>query len=219
MGGSDDNVIRLWDVRMGGNNGCVGSLTSHECGITSLDSHSNGFHLVSNSKDQTCRLWDMRIFNRDKFKTKSTNRLAYFDYRYPSDIPNTIHEHIRVIRQSNDEREKKKFQGSSLLVMTGHTVQKTLIRCSFSPESTTGERYVVSGDYYGKIYVYDTLNEGKCVLANGQHDDVVREVAWHPNNEIMCSSSLDSTVKILRQNESKQDNEEKRFNCNEFDGN
>merc|ERR1712146_267557 len=124
--------------------------------------------------------------------------------------PRKLQEKIKSVNETVDEKKIRKFKGSSLLVMTGHTVRNTLIRCSFSPSMTTGERYIVSGDFYGKTFVYDTLNEGKCVLANQQHEDVVREVAWHPSNEIMCSSSWDGTFSIRRQSETILDNEEVR---------
>ena len=41
----------------------VGVLAGHADGITYLDSKGDARYLISNSKDQTIKLWDMRRFS------------------------------------------------------------------------------------------------------------------------------------------------------------
>lgn len=52
----------------------------------------------------------------------------------------------------------------SLMTYTGHTVLRTLIRCHFSPEATTGQHYVYSGSYDGRIHIWNLDGTIKQVL-------------------------------------------------------
>ncbi len=54
----------------------------------------------------------------------------------------------RVVRHPHD---------TSLLTLRGHSVQHTLIRAYFSPQHTTGQRYVYTGSVEGGVHVYDTV--------------------------------------------------------------
>jgi len=49
-------------------------------------------------------------------------------------------------------RNRKKIAGdSSLMTYRGHTVLNTLIRSRFSPQFTTGQRYIYSGCASGAV--------------------------------------------------------------------
>ena len=80
-----------------------------------------------------------------------------------------------------------------LMSYRGHSVFSTLIRAKFSPVHTTGERYIVSGSEDGLVYVYDVLS-GQLVSRISGHTDVVRDVAWHPYQPMILSSSWDGTI-------------------------
>jgi DDB1- and CUL4-associated factor 11 len=41
---------------------------------------------------------------------------------------------------------------ASLMTYSGHQVLQTLIRARFSPPHVTGQRYIYSGSYNGKVY-------------------------------------------------------------------
>lgn len=43
----------------------------------------------------------------------------------------------------------------SVMTYRGHAVLKTLIRCHFSPEATTGQKYVYSGSADGRIHIWN----------------------------------------------------------------
>lgn len=63
--GSDDACIRVWDRRCLNENNpeATGMLLGHIDGITYIDSKNDGRYLLSNSKDQSLKLWDMRSFS------------------------------------------------------------------------------------------------------------------------------------------------------------
>lgn len=41
----------------------VGVLAGHMDGVTYIDSRGDARHLISNSKDQSIKLWDIRVFS------------------------------------------------------------------------------------------------------------------------------------------------------------
>lgn len=63
-----------------------------------------------------------------------------FDYRHG------LYKKPRYMKHPHDR---------SLMTYTGHTVLRTLIRCHFSPEHTTGQRYIYSGSYDGNIHIWN----------------------------------------------------------------
>lgn len=67
----------------------VGVFSGHLDGITYIDSKNDSRYLISNSKDQTIKLWDMRMFSRsgntNQSSSSSRRRRRYYhrwDYRW-----------------------------------------------------------------------------------------------------------------------------------------
>ncbi|KAG8045150.1 hypothetical protein GUJ93_ZPchr0008g13801 [Zizania palustris] len=58
--GSDDSLCKVWDRRCNNRGKQVGVLTGHLDGITFIDSRGDGHYFISNCKDQTIKLWDIR---------------------------------------------------------------------------------------------------------------------------------------------------------------
>lgn len=79
-------MIKVWDRRTLDESSArpVGILAGHMDGITFIDSRGDGRHLISNSKDQSIKLWDVRVFSGDKAAEKSLNAAndQTWDYRW-----------------------------------------------------------------------------------------------------------------------------------------
>lgn len=84
--GSDDCCIRVWDRRCLNENSPEpsGILCGHIDGITYIDSKNDGRYLLSNSKDQSIKLWDMRAFSPKEAESnlKESMQRRNWDYRW-----------------------------------------------------------------------------------------------------------------------------------------
>lgn len=62
----------------------AGVLVGHYDGITYIDSRNDGRYIISNSKDQSIKLWDLRVFSPSDAESKARNHLSYgnWDYRW-----------------------------------------------------------------------------------------------------------------------------------------
>jgi WD repeat-containing protein 23 len=179
----DDGYVKVWDRRCFStdNRKPVGVLVGHTDGVTFVSSKGDGRYLISNGKDQTMKLWDvrkMKDFGTDLPKMSQSHR--NWDYRYQ-------HCPMRRARIVNP-------QDMSLMTYTGHRVLQTLVRCYFSPTETTGQRYLYTGSADGIVFVYDVLT-GKIVQKLIGHSAVIRDVSWHPRLPLLLSSSWDCTVR------------------------
>lgn len=183
--GGDDGLIKVWDRRTlnESNPKPVGVLAGHMDGITFIDSRGDGRHLISNSKDQSIKLWDVRIFSAPS-AAENTLRAVHdqtWDYRW-QEVPRKLYS------------SKNKLDGdTSVMTYKGHVVIKTLVRCRFSPADTTGQRYIYTGCGVGRVVIYDTLT-GKIKRELSGHNACVRDVAWHPNKNEIMSCSWDGAV-------------------------
>jgi len=179
---SDDGVSKLWDTRILENNKPVGIFYGHVSGVAYISSKEDGRYFITNSKDQSIKLWDIR--------KSTTQKMNYpflkFDYRY------------EILSAEHIEEIKKFQQKVDAAVMTfwGHQVHMSLIRCHFSPAHGTAQRYIYSGSYDGRVYVYDTIS-GQNVLCleqpnNGNvlNSSVIRDCAWHPYSQTLVSSNF-----------------------------
>uniref|UniRef100_A0A3Q4I4M2 Ddb1 and cul4 associated factor 11 n=1 Tax=Neolamprologus brichardi TaxID=32507 RepID=A0A3Q4I4M2_NEOBR len=141
-------------------------------------------YLISNSKDQSIKLWDVRKFSPKEGLAAS--RLAVtqqnWDYRWQQVPQRALKRH-------------KLTGDTSVMTYRGHGVLHTLIRCRFSPEFSTGQRFIYSGCSTGKIVIYDVLT-GTVVTRLVGHDACVRDVSWHPYEDNIISSSWDGAVRM-----------------------
>ncbi|KAE8076897.1 hypothetical protein FH972_015519 [Carpinus fangiana] len=176
--GSDDNLCKVWDRRCFITKGqAAGVLMGHLEGITFIDSRGDGRYLISNGKDQTIKLWDIRKMSSTAMYPRL--REGNWDYRWMEYPP-----HARTLKHPHDQ---------SLATYRGHSVLRTLIRCYFSPAYSTGQKYIYTGSSDSSVYIYDLVS-GAQVARLDYHEAPVRDCSWHPLYPTMISSSWDGDI-------------------------
>eukprot|EP01103_Thecamoeba_quadrilineata_P016615 TRINITY_DN5596_c0_g1_i2.p1 TRINITY_DN5596_c0_g1~~TRINITY_DN5596_c0_g1_i2.p1 ORF type:complete len:463 (-),score=60.43 TRINITY_DN5596_c0_g1_i2:65-1453(-) len=188
--GSDDNTGKVWDRRAFKKTTHQGEsriepvayLLGHFNGLTHVSSRKDGCYLITNSKDHSIKLWDLR-----KTSPAPTSSNIMNDRRIFREF------NSRLTRRRNIDKLVLKTD-SSVMTYKGHTVDKTLVRSYFSPRETTGQKYIYTGCYHGKIYIYDVLT-GEIVACLPGHRGVVRDVSWHPYRAEIVSSSWDQCLR------------------------
>lgn len=186
--GSDDNLCKVWDRRCLMTTGKpAGVLMGHLEGITFLDSRGDGRHFISNGKDQSLKLWDIRRMssNATCLPPSPTQRAGpgfrnyEWDYRWMDYPPEAI-----GLKHPCDQ---------SVATYKGHSVLKTLTRCYFSPAYSTGQKYIYTGSSDFGVYIYDLVSGG-IVARLDYHKAPVRDCSWHPDYPILVSSSWDGDI-------------------------
>ncbi|KAL8807383.1 MAG: hypothetical protein Q9182_000722 [Xanthomendoza sp. 2 TL-2023] len=199
--GSDDTLIKVWDRRSMGDSREAGVFMGHTEGLTYVDSKGDGRYVLSNGKDQTMKLWDLRkMMPTEKASEIDVNRYSTsFDYRF--------------MPYSEADYEPHPYD-CSLVTFRGHRVLKTLIRCHFSPPGSTDSRYVYTGSEDGCVYIYNLdatlagrIDVNKATYHSRPRDDspmyahqysirgprnpdewktCVRDASWHPNAPVVA---------------------------------
>ncbi|XP_042491429.1 LEC14B protein [Macadamia integrifolia] len=178
--GSDDKLCKVWDRRcFNAKEKPAGVLMGHLEGITFIDSRGDGCYFISNGKDQTIKLWDIRKMSSDDVTCNARFRNYEWDYRW-MDYP----DQARDLRHPGDQ---------SLATFRGHSVLRTLIRCYFSPAYSTGQKYIYTGSNDHCVYIYDLVS-GAQVAKLGYHESTVRDCSWHPSYPMLVSSSWDGVI-------------------------
>ena len=123
-------------------------MIGHTEGITHIDSKGDGRYFISNCKDQTVKLWDIRrMSDASAAAAKIRERplpVWNWDYRY--------------MRFPGTGWDMKHPDDASLQTYSGHLVDQTLIRAYFSPAATTGQRYIYSGSSDGVVAFWDVVS-------------------------------------------------------------
>lgn len=197
--GSDDSLLKVWDRRSMGDSREAGVFVGHTEGLTYVDSKGDGRYVLSNGKDQTMKLWDLRkMMPTDKAsKLDTACYTTGFDYRHMAYPEKDYYAHPH---------------DCSIVTFRGHRVLKTLIRCHFSPPGSTDSRFVYSGSEDGKVYVYNLdatlagkIDVGKATYKSRPRDPnlrsisyefsdnpcvvwktCVRDATWHPNAPVVA---------------------------------
>ncbi|KAL3364986.1 hypothetical protein AABB24_010241 [Solanum stoloniferum] len=177
--GSDDNLCKVWDRRcFRAKEKPAGVLMGHVEGVTFLDSRGDGRYFISNSKDQSIKLWDIR-----KMSSHAARNIWFRNYEWD----------YRWMDYPAQARDVKHPYDQSISTYKGHSVLRTLIRCYFSPEYSTGQRYIYTGSHDACIYIYDLVS-GDQVAKLQHHRSTIRDCSWHPTYPMLVSSSWDGDV-------------------------
>ncbi|VUC36806.1 unnamed protein product [Clonostachys rosea] len=192
--GSDDSTLKVWDRRSMGDNREAGVFLGHIEGLTYIDSKGDGRYILSNGKDQSMKLWDLRMMmSTDRFRglnPSSVSRFSGYDYRSG---------------HYNEEDWDVHPHDNSVVTFRGHRVLNTLIRCHFSPPNSSNSRYVYTGSSDGKVYIYNIdatmagvidVNEASTHLRpvmpfyRGRNwNACVRDASWHPHAPMLVASA------------------------------
>ncbi|XP_047139583.1 DDB1- and CUL4-associated factor 11 isoform X1 [Hydra vulgaris] len=185
ISGGDDGICKVWDRRTMTKESPkpVGCFAGHTDGITYVCEKGDGQHFITNSKDQSIKLWDSRRFSSEN-TIKEFRRLVAnqsWDYRWE-----------KAPRRSL--RHKGSLTNDAVMTYQGHSVLHTLLRAKFSPEFTTGQRYIYTGCATGSVFIYDVLTGKVVTKLQGTHRQCVRDVSWHPYECNIMSTSWDFTI-------------------------
>jgi len=195
--GSDDTTLKVWDRRSLGDGRAAGTFLGHTEGLTYVDSKGDGRYIISNGKDQTAKLWDLRkvIATEKADRINISDHTTGFEYRSNS---------------YNFEYWRPHPHDCSLVTFRGHSVLKTLIRCHFSPLGSTDSRYVYSGSHDGKVYIWNMDATIKGIIdvgeatrglrqegreytdefwGHGGFQTCVRDASWHPDVPVVAATS------------------------------
>jgi WD repeat-containing protein 23 len=212
---SDDMTVRIWDRRLISNStdtfdrkyahGCVGIFQGHCHGLTHVESKKDGVYFLTNSKDQTMKLWDIRTLQNPSNLATSKNNYTNIasSSSFSSSIPSTVptqppsSDRSRWDYRSRTSRPTPKLDkdknDTSITTYYGHHVCDTLIKCHFSPSITTAQQFIIVGCHTGCIYIFDILTAKILAVLKG-HQDTVRDIAWHPFETTIASASWDQTL-------------------------
>ncbi|KAI7926078.1 WD repeat-containing protein 23 [Pyricularia oryzae] len=201
--GSDDTTIKVWDRRSMADRRAAGAFVGHIEGLTYIDSKNDGRYLLSNGKDHSMKLWDLRMaMSEPDFSSKDPTRCTRnrtTDYRWT---------------ELRDDDWFPHPHDNSVVTFRGHRVTRTLIRCHFSPPGSTNSRYVYSGSFDGKVYIWnldatlagtiDVGAESQRILGranarpsppyrhlrdHGYTAACIREAHWHPKAPMVVASA------------------------------
>jgi WD repeat-containing protein 23 len=82
--GSDDTTLKVWDRRSLNSMRPAGMFLGHTEGLTYIDSKGDGRYVISNAKDQTCKLWDLRkMINTDAAERINPHVSPSFHFHTP----------------------------------------------------------------------------------------------------------------------------------------
>ncbi|KAF3541274.1 hypothetical protein F2Q69_00021595 [Brassica cretica] len=159
----------VWDRRcLIGRDKAAGVLVGHLEGVTFIDTRGDGRYFISNGKDQTIKLWDIRKMSATPPHAKCME--------YPPESINLKHPFDQ-----------------SVSTYKGHSVLRTLIRCYFSPLHSTGQKYIYTGSNDSSVYIYDLVSGDKVVVLK-YHSSPIRDCTWHPHYPTIISSSWDGDL-------------------------
>ncbi|CUT98953.1 DDB1 and CUL4 associated factor 11 [Echinococcus multilocularis] len=147
---------------------------------------NDGRCFLSNSKDQTVRLW----------------------WRHLIAIPDAL----RLTAPSrNQNPEVEGAKSRALLTPRGHAVLYNQIRAKFSPLHSTGQQFAYSASTDGDWVVWD-LTTGVKLPQNRVNLAVVRDVVWHPWEPVLITSKyaereaeVDESVRFCHSEAGQQD--------------
>lgn len=181
----NDNVCYTWDTRERSSS----IMIQQQCPLTAVALLDERNNLFTGGLDNLIYMWDLRK-TTSPTNTFSGHMDTPISFSIDNDgnflLSNSFDFSIRhwdIRPYATGDRCTKVFYGAT------HGIDKSLIRCGWSPEGD----YIGSGSADCQVYIWDTLTQTVKSCLPG-HRGVVTEVAFHPTEPIIASSSIDKTI-------------------------
>ncbi|EOX94887.1 LEC14B protein, putative isoform 7, partial [Theobroma cacao] len=152
-------------------------------GIFSVKFSTDGRELVAGSNDNSIYVYDLEANKLSLRIVAHTGNVGFRSYEWD----------YRWMDYPPQARDLKHPCDQSVATYKGHSVLRTLIRCYFSPEYSTGQKYIYTGSHDSCVYIYDVVT-GAQVAVLKHHTSPVRDCSWHPYYPMLVSSSWDGDV-------------------------
>ncbi|EJF58710.1 WD40 repeat-like protein [Dichomitus squalens LYAD-421 SS1] len=179
----EDGAVAIWDIS--GSAHQVASLEGHPAAVTSCAWSSDGAWIASRDRSRTIRLWDGRTFQPQPLG--SANERAFIEPLFSPDSRWLFVHHVGkcgvwdVLSGAYLELEMSPTTGSD----------RYPVSAAFSRPSAR----VAVGYGGGTIRVLDTGTRQELMLLKA-HEDLVRDVAFSPDGQLLLSASDDETMKV-----------------------
>ncbi len=219
--GSDDNMVRIWDLRSGN---LQRELKGHTNHIWTVAWSHDGNRILSGGIDEHMRLWDagsgrcLRKFEKSggfvrgiswspddsrALSAPSGQPLAVWDVER-GHILHQLRGHSDVVTNTDWHTDGRRaisgdFGGSIRLwdVVSGRCVSvlEGHTEQVFGLAWSTDHSRALSGSHDTTVRLWD-VETGHCLRVLEGHTDSVRSVAWSPDQRCALSSSCDETVRL-----------------------
>jgi WD40 repeat protein len=180
--GSYDSAIRIWDL---GTDECINILTGHSQIIFSLAFNALGTQLASSSFDTSIKIWDVET----------------------GLCLQTMQDHSRIVADVifSPDDQMLISAGQDLTIRIWQKVQNTEWQCTkvlqghqnnlWSIDIDSIGKNIISGDLSGVLKFWD-LESGQCVKTLSSSSKAFRALAFHPESNILASSSEDRQIRL-----------------------
>lgn len=176
---SDDNTLRLWDVRSGD---CLRVFKGHEDRVWSCAFAPDGLTVLSAASDSTLRLWD--IFGGDCLQVFYGHKNGVNCCAFAPDGQTMVSASF-----DNTLRLWAANSGECLQVFTGH--KEGILGCAFAPDGLS----VLSASDDNTLRLW-RIDSGECLRVFSGHKDSVYACAFAPDGQTFVSASFDKTLRL-----------------------
>jgi small GTP-binding protein len=179
VSGSDDNMVRIWDLE---SNACAAVLRGHRHVVFGIAISADGHRAVSGSVDDTVRVWDLET--KACVAVLEGHRGSIYSVAVTADGR-------RAVSGSRDEtvRVWDLDSGACVAILRGH-------KGSISSVAVTADgRCAVSGSEDWTMRMWD-LDSSTCTAVLEGHENQVRAVAVTADGRRAVSGSVDNTVRV-----------------------
>lgn len=179
VSGSEDNTIKVWDLKTGQVNH---TLTGHTDSVRSLSLSPDGQTLASGGGDNTVKLWDVQ-----------TGALRYTLSGHSGTVWSVACDRTGQTLASGSEDHTIKLwdmqTGALRTTLSGHSAPVYSVALNDDGHTLASG----SGDKTIKLWNAQT---GELLHTLKGHSDAVRAVAFSPDGRQLASASWDNTIKI-----------------------
>ncbi|WP_214662545.1 WD40 domain-containing protein [Amazonocrinis nigriterrae] len=183
VSGSDDHMIKIWDVESGQ---LIKTIEGHQSWISSIDIARDRQLLASGGGDRKIKLWNLETGSSEKDCLGHTQGIHTVQF----------HPNSKILASGSSDQTVRLWDvdtGNCLAVLEGHT--DSVFAVSFNLD---GSMIASAGaDKQIQIWNIQDIEKSKLITSWKAHSDDISSIAFSPvTKTTLASSSHDTTVKL-----------------------